>query len=150
MSRIEKSSGDVFQDLGFSPTESEDLRLRSDLLIELQDRIGALKVSQSRIAERLGIAQPRVSDLLRGKIEKFSLDTLALFLRKLGAEVSFVVQPEDDISRLVRELQHGTIQSEGPAWTRLHDEWEHLSVPASLGETVSEADLPCDTALMAA
>jgi predicted XRE-type DNA-binding protein len=88
---MSKSTGDVFRDLGFSPQESEDLRLRSDLLMHVQKRIGILGEPQSVVAQRLGITQPRVSDLLRGKLHLFSFETLTGLLRKLGSDVSVTV-----------------------------------------------------------
>lgn len=108
MSRIIESSGNVFRDLGFSATDAEDLQLRSDLLIQLQDRIVVLKESQAAVAKRLEISQPRVSDLLRGKIDRFSLDTLTLFLRRLGAEVEVVVCESDDFAKLLQRLARTT------------------------------------------
>ena len=89
--RVRRSSGDVFRDLGFTREQSEDLRFRSDLLIEVQRRIAALHESQAATAARLQISQPRVSDLKRGRIDKFSFEMLASFLRRLGAEVRVVV-----------------------------------------------------------
>ena len=138
MSRITESSGNVFRDLGFSANDAEDLRLRSDLLMQLQDRIVALKESQAAVARRLEITQPRVSDLLRGKIDRFSLDTLTVFLRRLGAEVQVVVRESDDLARLLQRLARTTRAAtdaaastwRGDATTRIRTQAEEsINVP---------------------
>lgn len=89
-----RSTGDVFRDLGFSEQESEDLRLRSDLMIELKRQLDALGESQADVAARLGISQPRVSNLMRGRIDLFSLDSLVVLLGRLGSRVTIAVRPE--------------------------------------------------------
>lgn len=89
------STGDVFRDLGFSAVESEDLRLRSDLIIELQRQIACLGRSQTEIAKLLGITQPRVSNLAKGRLDLFSLDTLVEMLDKLGNRVDVTVRAKD-------------------------------------------------------
>lgn len=89
---ITRGSGNVFTDLGFPPDEAANLRLRSDLVIQLRKRLAALGDTQAEWAEILGVSQPRVSDLLRGKIERFRVDTLIAFLGKTGAEVRLTVR----------------------------------------------------------
>jgi predicted XRE-type DNA-binding protein len=91
MNPITRSSGDVFRDLGFNQSEAEELRLRSDLMIRLREVIAGLHLSQSAVATRLGVRQPRVSDLLRGKIHLFSVEMLTAMLSRLGAHVSVYV-----------------------------------------------------------
>jgi len=90
--KITRGSGNVFTDLGFPPDEAANLQLRSDLIIKLRKRLSALGETQTEWAEILGVTQPRVSDLLRGKIERFSVDTLIAFLGKTGAEVRLTVR----------------------------------------------------------
>jgi predicted XRE-type DNA-binding protein len=97
MTPITKTTDDVFQALGFSAEVAEDLRLRSELLIKLQERIRELNVAQAKVAKLLEISQPRVSDLLRGKIDKFSVESVAGMLRKLGSHVEVVVKRDDDV-----------------------------------------------------
>jgi|SRR5579872_1971076 len=60
----------VFKDLGFSDDEAENLKVRADLMIELTRLIEAQKVTQTAAAELLGVTQPRISDLMRGKIDR--------------------------------------------------------------------------------
>jgi predicted XRE-type DNA-binding protein len=87
MAKIRKSSANVFSDLGFDGTEAENLKLRSQLMVELERLIRARKLSQTEAAKLLGIQQSRVSDLVRGKIDRFSIDTLVKLLAKAGKQV---------------------------------------------------------------
>lgn len=66
----------VWDALEDTPAEAANMTMRSDLLIALRRRIGTWKVTQAEAARRLEITQPRLNDLLRGRIGKFSLDTL--------------------------------------------------------------------------
>lgn len=91
--KITRSTGNVFRDLGFSVEEAEHLRIRSDLLIELQKTIGKRRLKQAEAARLLGVTQPRVSDLMRGRIDLFSTDTLIDMLARLGTRVRFVIKP---------------------------------------------------------
>jgi predicted XRE-type DNA-binding protein len=84
---IVKSSGNVFADLGFSDEEAILLKLRSDLMAELRETISRQGWTQFEAAERLGIGQSRVSDLVRGKWEKFSLDMLVTLATRAGRKV---------------------------------------------------------------
>jgi predicted XRE-type DNA-binding protein len=90
--KLTRSSGNVFRDLGFAEEEAEHLRLRSLLMIELRKLIAARGLTQKEAAALFGVTQPRVSDLVRGKITLFSLDTLVDMLAHAGARVELVVQ----------------------------------------------------------
>ena len=90
--RARRSSGNVFRDLGFSADEAENLRVRSDLMLDLQRLIEKRGLAQAQAAKLLGVTQPRISDLLRGKIQLFSVDSLIEMLGRAGAHVSFVVK----------------------------------------------------------
>lgn len=83
-----KSSGNVFADLGFDAEEAANLKLRSQLIIEVEKALTEKHLTQQAAAKTLGISQPRVSDLLRGKVEKFTIDMLVNILTKLGHEVT--------------------------------------------------------------
>jgi predicted XRE-type DNA-binding protein len=91
--KVTPSSGNVFRDLGFSAEESEHLLIRADLLIHVQKRITARKLKQAEVAKLLRVSQPRVSDLLRGRIDLFSTDMLIDMLARLGVRVRLVVKP---------------------------------------------------------
>jgi predicted XRE-type DNA-binding protein len=92
MAKVIKSSGNVFKDLGFDASEAENLRLRSQLMIELERLIHDSRLTQNEAAELLGIQQSRVSDLVRGKIDRFSIDTLVNLLGKAGRYVEISVK----------------------------------------------------------
>jgi|SRR3990172_6273198 len=85
--RLRRSSGNVFRDLGFPPEEAENLRIRSDLMARLCRVIEEEDLTQARAARLFGVTQPRVSDLVRGKIDLFSIDTLVNMLAKAGVRV---------------------------------------------------------------
>lgn len=89
--RITPSSGNVFRDLGFSRNEAEHLLIRADLMIHVQKLIRSRRLPQKSAAQILGVTQPRVSDLLRGRIDLFSTDALIDMLAKLGAQVRLKV-----------------------------------------------------------
>jgi predicted XRE-type DNA-binding protein len=82
--KITPSSGNVFVDLGFNEAEAQVLALRADLMAQLEKTIKARKMTQVAASRILGVSQGRVSDLTRGKVEKFSLDMLVIFAAKLG------------------------------------------------------------------
>lgn len=88
---VTPSSGDVFRDLGFPRTEAEHLLIRADLMLQLQKTITDRSLKQAAAAQILGVSQPRVSDLLRGRLHLFSTDTVIDMLIRLGARVRFVV-----------------------------------------------------------
>lgn len=90
---ITKGSGNVFTDLGFSPAESRNLRIRSEMMTALRNFIEKEGLTQADAAKRLKVSQPRVSDLTRGKISRFSLDTLVNMLTDAGLEVDFRIKP---------------------------------------------------------
>lgn len=92
MSKSRRSSGNVFQDLGFDSEEAEHLRVRAALMVELSRIIDARGLTQSAAAKLLGVSQPRISDLKRGKIDLFSIDSLIEMLGHAGVRVSFTTR----------------------------------------------------------
>jgi predicted XRE-type DNA-binding protein len=87
--RIRRSRGNIFEDLGSSPTEAANLKARSHLMMELAERIRRKGWTQQEAAKALGVTQPRVSDLVRGKIDRFSVDNLIELLGRAGVEITF-------------------------------------------------------------
>ena len=79
-----KSVWDAIED---TPEQAENMKLRSDLMMALQKRIAQLKLTQEQAAELLGVTQPRVSDLMRGKINLFALDILVNMTTAAGLHV---------------------------------------------------------------
>ena len=90
--RITRGSGNVFTDLGFAPAKAANLQLRSDLMIALRKRLTMFGTTQAEWAAVLDVSQPRISDLLRAKIDRFSVDTLIAYLGKTGAAVRVSVR----------------------------------------------------------
>jgi predicted XRE-type DNA-binding protein len=85
---IVNSTGNVFLDLGYSPDEAAILQMRADLMADLRKWIKAKKLTQAKAAEILGISQSRVSDLIRGKWERFSLEMLITLATRAGMHVT--------------------------------------------------------------
>jgi predicted XRE-type DNA-binding protein len=97
--RIERSSGNVFRDLGFTDIEAENLRIRADLMISLSKLIDDRRLTQAQAAKLLGVTQPRISALVRGKIQLFSVDSLMEMLGRAGATISVTVkQPRGQVA----------------------------------------------------
>lgn len=86
--RITRSSGNVFRDIGFPPAEAEHLLIRSDLMIAIRSLIEEQGLTQARAARLFGVTQPRVSDVVRGRVELFSIDSLVEMLARGGVGVS--------------------------------------------------------------
>ena len=85
--KITKSSGNIFLDLGFPPHEASVMLLRAQLAEVLRIWLEREKLTQIQAAKRLGISQPRMSEIARGKVELLSLDYLAGLCAKAGLEV---------------------------------------------------------------
>jgi predicted XRE-type DNA-binding protein len=82
--KITRSSGNVFTDLGFPPEEAAILAMRADLMAQLRLAVEKCGWTQVEAAKVLGISQSRVSDLMRGKWDKFSLDMLVTLATRAG------------------------------------------------------------------
>ncbi len=74
-----------------SPAQAENLKLRSSLMMALKDHIATQGLSQAQAAKLFGVTQPRISDLTRGKIDLFSLDTLVNMLAAAGLHIELRV-----------------------------------------------------------
>ena len=70
-----------------TPAEAANMKLRSELMLALRDHIAGMKLNQSEAAKLFGVTQPRVSDLMRGKIELFGIDTLINMAVAAGLKV---------------------------------------------------------------
>lgn len=89
--KIRRSTGNVFRDLGFSEEEATNLKMRTDLMVRLSKVIETRGMTQAEAARFFGVSQPRISDLVRGKIDRFSVDTLIGMLGHAGVKVQIVV-----------------------------------------------------------
>jgi predicted XRE-type DNA-binding protein len=96
----------VFYDLAETPEEAANLTARSQLMVAIEQRIREEGWTQAEAAVRLRVTQPRVSDLLNGKISKFSLDALVNMLPPVG--LTFDVRPVDGPpKRAARKVKRG-------------------------------------------
>jgi predicted XRE-type DNA-binding protein len=91
---VTPADGNIFADLGFPPAEAQSLLARATLMARIRDVVTDRKLTQVRAARLFGVTQPRMSDLVRGRIERFSVDTLMDMLARAGMEVRVHVKPK--------------------------------------------------------
>jgi predicted XRE-type DNA-binding protein len=82
----------VWDALGEAPADAENLRIRAALMAELTTYIQQTKMTQAEAAGRFGVTQPRISDLTRGKIDLFSIDTLVNMVTAAGLHLDVQVR----------------------------------------------------------
>jgi predicted XRE-type DNA-binding protein len=87
-----RGSGNVFRDLGFGKAEAENLKLRSELMLRIEATYQRSGMTQAEAAPVLGLTQPRLNALLKGKIGLFSLDALVNVAARAGLNVRLVVK----------------------------------------------------------
>jgi predicted XRE-type DNA-binding protein len=87
------SSGNVFADLGFAPEEVVLLTLRAQLMADLRETLAERAWTQVQAAQALGVSQSRISDLVRGKWQQFSLDMLITLAVRAGRRVHVALEP---------------------------------------------------------
>ena len=87
-----RGSGNVFLDLGFDKEEAENLKLRAKLMMRIEDYYRKSGLTQAEVAKRLGLAQPRLNALLKGRIGLFSLDALVNMASRAGMRVELRVK----------------------------------------------------------
>lgn len=87
-----RGSGNVFRDLGFGKAEAESLKLRAELMMRVDDLYRKSGMTQAAAARVLGLTQPRLNALLKGKIGLFSLDALVDIATRAGLDVRLVVK----------------------------------------------------------
>lgn len=85
---VVKSFSNIFLDLGFPLEEAAILQMRSEIMADIRKFIKSKKLTQGEAAETLGISQSRVSDLIRGQWEKFSLEMLIILATRAGIRIS--------------------------------------------------------------
>jgi len=88
IARITRSSGNVFLDLGFPPHEAAVMLLRCQLAEALRKWMDRESLPQAQAAKRLGVVQPRISEIVRNKVDKLSLDYLVGLCAKAGLSVT--------------------------------------------------------------
>lgn len=93
MTKMIKSSGNVFADLGFSADEAQNLQLRSQTMMALSRWYEASNLTQAQAAKAVGVTQPRLNMVLKGKINEFSLDALVNMATRAGMRVGLTIKP---------------------------------------------------------
>lgn len=89
--KMVRGSGNVFRDVGFREPEARNLALRSEIMIRIEEFVERSGMTQARAAGRLGLTQPRLNALLKGKIDQFSLDALVNAATRAGLQVELLV-----------------------------------------------------------
>jgi predicted XRE-type DNA-binding protein len=90
--KITRGSGNVFRDIGFGKEEAENLKLRAELMMRIEDYYGKSGMTQAQAAKALGLTPPRFNALLKGKITLFSLDALVNIATRAGLSVRLQVR----------------------------------------------------------
>ncbi|MEH2001404.1 MAG: helix-turn-helix transcriptional regulator [Nostoc sp.] len=100
--KVDVSSGNVFADLGLS--NPEERLLKAELVRKISEIITNLNLTQVQAAEILGIDQPKVSLLIRGRLSGFSTDRLIVYLNKLGSDVEITVKPKPENRKFAQTI----------------------------------------------
>ena len=90
--KITRGSGNVFRDIGFAPEEAENLKLRAELMMRIEDCYKKSGATQATTAKMLGLTTPRFNALLKGKITLFSLDALVNIAARAGLRIELRVK----------------------------------------------------------
>lgn len=96
--RIRRGSGNVFEDVGFPRAEAAHLLIRTDLMLQIERILKERGLTQAKAAKLLKVSQPRVSDLVRGRVDLFSIDALVEMLARLGIAVTLRTKPSHRVA----------------------------------------------------
>jgi len=84
----------VWDAIEATPAQAANMKARSEMMLAIRDTVEAWQMTQAAAAKRLGLTQPRMNDLVRGRIDKFSLDALIDLAARAGLSVRVeVVRP---------------------------------------------------------
>jgi len=92
MDQIMKSDKSIFKDLGFSQEQSGKLTIKSYLMMQIESFIKEKGMTQDHAAKLMGVSRPRISDVKRGKIDKFTIDALVDMLVLAGLHITVTVE----------------------------------------------------------
>ena len=84
---VTPAGGNIFEDIGFPPDEARNLKIRAILMMTAEEFIEERGLTQAQAAELMGVSQPRISDLVRGRINQFTIDSLINMLTNAGVPV---------------------------------------------------------------
>ena len=105
-SKAKISSGSVYADLGYK--DHEEMETKANLTIEIDKAIKKKKLTQTKAASILGISQPKLSELLRGRFRGYSVERLMHFLNELGKDVDIVIRSKPRARRARVHVYHST------------------------------------------
>jgi len=88
VTHVTPADGNIFADLGFEPAEAAKLKIKSGLMIEIRQWVETSGLRQLEAAQILKVSRPRLSDVMRGKIGKFTIDALVDMLENAGLHVT--------------------------------------------------------------
>ena len=91
---VQRSSGNVYADLALA--DAEKLKIKTGLVIEIRKAMRRLELTQQEAAKRMGITQPKVSDMMRGDFSNLSERKLMDCLNRLGYDIEIKVKPASD------------------------------------------------------
>jgi predicted XRE-type DNA-binding protein len=91
ITHITKANGNVFEDLGFEKIEADKLKIKAQLMCQLSEWIKEKELKQEEAAKLLHVTRPRISDVMRGKSSKFTIDSLIDMLERAGKHVTIQV-----------------------------------------------------------
>jgi predicted XRE-type DNA-binding protein len=89
--KLTKGGRNIFRDINFAEEEAQNLLLRSDLMMKIETHVGNAGLTQKQATQLLGITQPRLNLLLKGRIQQFSLDGLVNIAARAGMRVRLSV-----------------------------------------------------------
>ena len=92
ITHITPETGNIFEDLGFDHQQAKKLKIKAQLMCEISEWIKAQHLNQEKASQLLHVTRPQVSDVLRGKPEKFTIDALIDMLERTGKQVTARVQ----------------------------------------------------------
>lgn len=119
------STGSVFDDLGFTPAEAAVMKLRAHLMTQLREFIEANGLKQAEAANLFGVSQPRVSDLVRGRLSLFSIESL------LQMAIGAGLHPEVQVAAPSKPAQVFTASYDSQ-WQSVHGgvtQWDLFDMP---------------------
>ncbi len=88
ITHITPKSGNVFEDLGFEPREAAKLKIKAQLMCQISEWIKEKQLKQEEASSLLHVTRPRVSDVMRGKTGKFTIDALVDMLERTGKHIT--------------------------------------------------------------
>ena len=86
-----RASDNVFEDLGFESEEASVLKIKADLMIEIEKAMKAQRLSQARAAQAMGIPRPRLNRMLHGRFDGVTIDKMVQMLERTGKQVTVKV-----------------------------------------------------------